>query len=275
MLYRNNGNGTFTDVSKEAGIATIAATASASSSATMTMTGWPDVFVANDTTPNFLFHNEGRGTFKEVALPVRASQSPATGGRAPAWARTSATTTATATSISFVTNHELEAHTLFRNLGKGLFEDATFTSGVGPATLPFVGFGAGFVDYDNDADLDLGDRQRSCHEQPGHFRPGANEAQRNLLLRNDGGGDSGTSAACRARASRSRRSAARSPPATSTTTATSICASPTTPRRRPAAQQRAAGAIRCSCGWWGRAAIATRSARGLRVTAGARRRCAR
>ena len=46
----------------------------------------------------------------------------------------------------FVTNHELEAHTLFRNLGKGLFEDATFTSGVGPPTLPFVGFGAVFVD---------------------------------------------------------------------------------------------------------------------------------
>ena len=55
----------------------------------------------------------------------------------------------------FVTNHELEAHTLFRNLGKGLFEDATFTSGVGPPTLPFVGFGAGFLDVDNDADLDL------------------------------------------------------------------------------------------------------------------------
>jgi enediyne biosynthesis protein E4 len=55
----------------------------------------------------------------------------------------------------FVTNHELEMHTLFRNLGKGLFEDVTVQSGVGLATLPFVGFGTLFLDYDNDGDLDL------------------------------------------------------------------------------------------------------------------------
>ncbi len=67
-LYRNNGNGTFTDVSREAGIAGHRATGSAPSSATTTMTGRLDLFVANDTTPNFLYHNDGRGVFREVAL---------------------------------------------------------------------------------------------------------------------------------------------------------------------------------------------------------------
>ena len=128
----------------------------------------------------------------------------------------------------FVTNHELEAHTLFRNLGKGLFEDTTFPSGVGTATLPYVGFGAVFVDYDNDADLDLGIVNGHVMNSPGHVRPGATEAQRKLLLRNAGGGrltdvgrQSGPGFA-------RRRSAARWSPATSTTTATSICSSPTT-----------------------------------------------
>jgi hypothetical protein len=88
----------------------------------------------------------------------------------------------------FVSNHELEAHTLFRNLGKGLFDDATFQSGVGPATLPYVGFGAVFMDYDNDADLDLGIVNGHVMNSPGHVRPGATEAQRKLLLRNGGGG---------------------------------------------------------------------------------------
>jgi hypothetical protein len=87
-----------------------------------------------------------------------------------------------------VTNHELEAHTLFRNLGKGLFEDATFTSGVGPPTLPFVGFGAAFLDIDNDGDLDLSIVNGHVMNSASHFRPGAKEAQRNLLLRNEGGG---------------------------------------------------------------------------------------
>ena len=58
-----------------------------------------------------------------------------------------------------VTNFESETHSLFRNLGKGLFADATFESGVGPVTLPFLGFGVAFFDYDNDADLDLADCQ--------------------------------------------------------------------------------------------------------------------
>jgi len=88
----------------------------------------------------------------------------------------------------FVTNHELETHTLFRNLGKGLFGETTTESGVGVETLPYVGFGTQFVDVDNDGDLDLVIANGHVMNNSGHFRPGSKEAQRKLLFRNDGGG---------------------------------------------------------------------------------------
>ena len=87
-----------------------------------------------------------------------------------------------------MTNHELETHTLFRNLGRGLFAETTTESGVGVETLPYVGFGAQFFDYDNDGDLDLGVVNGHVMNDSGHFRPGSKEAQRKLLFRNDGGG---------------------------------------------------------------------------------------
>src|SRR5207249_7103865 len=68
VLYRNNGNGTFTDVSREAGIAAHRGNGLGVVVGDYDDDGWPDIFVANDMTPNFLYHNEGRGAFKEVAL---------------------------------------------------------------------------------------------------------------------------------------------------------------------------------------------------------------
>ena len=187
MLYRNNGNGIFTDVSREAGIAAQKGNGLGVVSGDYDDDGLPDIFVANDTTPNFLYHNEGRGTFKEVAL--LSGVAVASDGRPRAGMGTDFGDYDGDGDLDlFVTNHELEAHTLFRNLGKGLFEDATFTSGVGPPTLPFVGFGAGFLDVDNDADLDLAIVNGHVMNSASHFRPGAKEAQRNLLLRNEGGG---------------------------------------------------------------------------------------
>jgi enediyne biosynthesis protein E4 len=187
VLFRNNGNGTFTDASREAGIAAQKGNGLGVVVGDYDDDGLPDIFVANDTTPNFLYHNEGRGTFKEVAL--LSGVAVASDGRPRAGMGTDFGDYDGDGDLDlFVTNHELESHTLFRNLGKGLFEDATFTSGVGPPTLPFVGFGAGFVDVDNDADLDLSIVNGHVMNSPSHFRPGAKEAQRNLLLRSDGNG---------------------------------------------------------------------------------------
>ena len=185
VLYRNNGNGTFTDVSREAGIAAQRGNGLGVVSADYDNDGWADIFVANDTTPNFLYHNERNGTFKEVALPSGVAV--AADGRPRAGMGTDFGDYDGDGDLDlFVTNHEMEAHTLFRNLGKGLFEDATFTSGVGPPTLPFVGFGVGFVDVDNDNDLDVAIVNGHVMNSASHFRPGTKEAQRNLLLRNEG-----------------------------------------------------------------------------------------
>lgn len=187
VLYRNDGNGTFTDISRQAGIAAHRGNGLGIVIGDYDDDGRPDVFVANDTTPNFLYHNEGSGRFVEVALPSGVAV--ASDGRARAGMGTDlADYDGDGRLDLFVTNHELETHTLFRSLGKGLFEETTARSGVGMATLPFVGFGTAFVDYDHDTDLDLAIVNGHVMNSPGHFRPGATEAQRKLLLRNDGNG---------------------------------------------------------------------------------------
>jgi hypothetical protein len=187
VLYRNDGNGAFTDVSARAGIGAQKGNGLGAVFGDYDDDGWVDLFVANDNTPNFLYHNERDGRFLEVALP--AGVSVAADGRPRAGMGTDFGDYDGDGDLDlFVTNHELEAHTLFRNLGGGLFEDVTFASGIGTPTLPFVGFGATFLDVDNDADLDLSIVNGHVMNSAGHFRPGATEEQRNLLLANVGGG---------------------------------------------------------------------------------------
>jgi hypothetical protein len=187
VLYRNNGDGTFTDISAEAGIAPNRGNGLGAVFGDYDDDGWIDLFVANDTTPNFLYHNERNGRFSEVAL--LSGVSVAADGRPRAGMGTDFGDYDGDGDLDlFVTNHELESHTLFRNLGKALFEDVTFPSGVGPPTLPFVGFGAAFLDVDHDGDLDLSIVNGHVMNSAGHFRPGATEAQRNLMLANDGKG---------------------------------------------------------------------------------------
>jgi hypothetical protein len=187
VLYRNEGDGTFTDVTVEAGIAPHRGNGLGAVFGDYDDDGWVDLFVANDNTPNFLFHNDGDGTFSEVAL--LSGVAVASDGMPRAGMGTDFGDYDGDGDLDlFVTNHELEAHTLFRNLGDGLFEDVTFPSGVGRATLPFVGFGTGFLDLDNDRDLDLAIVNGHVMNSPEYFRPGATEAQANLVLRNDGRG---------------------------------------------------------------------------------------
>jgi hypothetical protein len=185
VLYRNDGNGTFAEISQKAGVA------GRGNGLGVVFTdydddGWPDLFVANDTTPNFLYHNEGGGRFTDAAL-VSGVALAADGGVRAGMGTDAADYDGDGRPDIIVTNHELEAHTLFRNLGNGLFEDVTSRSGVAIATLPYVGFGTVFLDVDHDADLDLAIVNGHVMNSPGHFRPGATESQRKLLLRNDRG----------------------------------------------------------------------------------------
>ncbi|HET9192947.1 MAG TPA: CRTAC1 family protein [Vicinamibacterales bacterium] len=185
-LYRNNGKGTFTDVVAQAGIATFRGNGLGVAVADYDDDGLVDVFVANDAVPNFLFHNDGKGRFTETALG--AGVAVATDGQARAGMGTMFGDYDGDGRVDLVvTNHETEMHSLFRNLGGGLFADATVPSGVGPATVPYVGFGVVFFDYDNDSDLDLAEVNGHVIDNVAQVRNGGRYAQKRLLLQNTGG----------------------------------------------------------------------------------------
>jgi hypothetical protein len=187
VLYHNAGDGTFTDVSVAAGIAPFTGNGLGVAVADYDDDRWPDVFVANDGVPNFLFHNEGNGRFTERALV--AGVSVASDGKARAGMGTAFGDLDGDGRLDLVvTNHETEMHSLFRNAGGGVFTDATATSGIGPATLRYVGFGVVTADHDNDGDLDLAIVNGHVIDNIAMYRSGGKHAQRRLLLENAGTG---------------------------------------------------------------------------------------
>jgi hypothetical protein len=185
VLYRNNGNGTFADVSVEAGIASSGGNGLGVVIADYDDDGSPDVFVANDAVPNSLYRNDGHGRFADVALP--AGVAVANDGKPRAGMGTDfGDYDGDGRLDLIVTNHEFETTTLFRNLGRGLFADATSEGGLGLPTRPFVGFGTAFVDYDNDGRLDAAIANGHVVDNTAQVRAGSTYAQRRLLFRNAG-----------------------------------------------------------------------------------------
>jgi hypothetical protein len=183
VLYRNTGKGTFEDISKAGGIAPYLGNGLGVAVSDIDDDGLPDLFVANDSTPNFLFHNEGNGSFKEIGS--LAGVAVAADGKARAGMGTAfADFNGSGKPGLVVTNHETEMHSLFQNLGGRLFSDVTVRSGVGTATRPFVGFGVAFLDYDNDTRLDLAIANGNVMANVARLRAGGKFGQRNLLLRN-------------------------------------------------------------------------------------------
>jgi hypothetical protein len=187
VLYRNDGTGAFTDITADAGIAGHRGNGLGVATGDYDDDGLTDVFVANDAVPNFLFHNQGEGRFTETALA--AGVAVASDGKARAGMGTAFGDYDGDGRLDLVvTNHETEMHSLFRNLGDGLFAEATVASGLGRVTLPYVGFGVVFLDYDNDGALDLSIVNGHVIDNVAQVRSGGKHAQRRLLLRNTGGG---------------------------------------------------------------------------------------
>jgi hypothetical protein len=185
VLYRNNGKGTFEDISMQAGIARYRGNGLGVAVSDVDEDGWPDIFVANDSTPNFLFHNNTNGSFTEIA--ALAGVAVALDGKARAGMGTAfGDFSGTGHLGLVVTNHETEMHSLFLNLGERLFSDVTIHSGVGPATRPYVGFGVVFFDYDNDTRLDIAIVNGNVMANVAQVRARGKLAQRKLLLRNIG-----------------------------------------------------------------------------------------
>ena len=185
VVYRNDGKGTFTDVSRESGIGALRGNGLGVVIADYDDDSWPDVFVANDSVPNVLFHRTGAWRYEDAAL--RAGVAVATDGGARAGMGTDAADYDGDGRLDLVvTNLDFEMFSLFRGLGGRLFTYATPESGIGAATLPFVGFGAVFFDFDNDGFLDLAFANGHMLDNPAQFRAGASHAQRKLLFRNTG-----------------------------------------------------------------------------------------
>src|SRR5688572_7345584 len=193
VLYRNDGRGVFTDVSVEAGIARFVGNGLGVAVGDYDDDGLPDVFVANDAVPNFLFHNDGgpstalkAARFSEVALA--AGVAVGRDGKPRAGMGTEfADYNGDGRLDLVVTNHEFETHSLFRNEGKGSFSDASVETGIASPTLPFVGFGVAFFDADNDGNLDMSIVNGHVIDNTAIFRPGSSHAQRRLLFHGTNG----------------------------------------------------------------------------------------
>jgi hypothetical protein len=154
-LYHNNGDGTFTDVSKRAGVSDpdgyygLGVIAS-----DFDDDGLVDIFVANDSTPNFLYHNNGDGTFKEIGFSAGVAVNE-NGSEQGSMGVTLGDYDHDGRLDLFITNFDDDYNTLYHNDGKGSFTDVSYAAKVAAVSLPYVGWGTWFFDYDNDGWPDL------------------------------------------------------------------------------------------------------------------------
>jgi hypothetical protein len=153
FLYRNNGDGTFTDVSRQTGIGGVPGKGLGAVAADINNDGRMDLFVANDTVQNFLFVNRG-GKFEEAALPAEVAFSEA-GQPRSGMGVDAADVFASGYQDLFVANVDQEMFSLYRNQKNETFRDVAHANGVAQATRLLSGWGLKFFDYDNDGAVDL------------------------------------------------------------------------------------------------------------------------
>lgn len=183
-LLHNNGNGTFTDVSEKAGVADAPGYYGLTALfVDLDGDGKPDLLVANDSTPNYLYQNKGNGTFEDLSFE---SGFAVNGEGRP-------TATMGIAAGDYLNNGKLDIadtdfsddyDVLYRNDGPLSYSDVSYSSGIAAQTIPFLGWGAGFIDFDNDGWKDLFIANGHVYPQVDKHDWGTSFAQRLLLFRN-------------------------------------------------------------------------------------------
>jgi enediyne biosynthesis protein E4 len=187
-LYHNNGNGKFTDVSKAAGVDDPGGYYGLSAVwVDFDGSGRPDLYVANDSTPNYLYKNEGDGKFTDVGLESGTAVS-ADGSEQGSMGIAVGDYNHTGRPSLYVTNFADEYNTLYMNQGKYDFRDVSYDAGVALATLPWVKWGTAFVDLDNDGWLDLIAVNGQVYPQVDTIPSGARYRQPKNLFMNERNG---------------------------------------------------------------------------------------
>jgi len=186
-LFHNNGDGTFTEVSEKAGVADSRGYYGLSSVfVDVDDDGWVDLAVANDSVPKYLYKNKRNGTFDDIsylsgfALNDDGREQAAMGIAVGDYNRDGR--------VDFeITNFSDDYDTIYRNDGEASFSDVTVHAGVGTLTIPFLGWGTGFLDYDNDGRLDIFVANGHVYPQVDEMDWGTTYRQRPLLFRNVNG----------------------------------------------------------------------------------------
>jgi hypothetical protein len=153
-LYHNNHDGTFTDVTVKSGVAREYGPALGAVAADFNGDGWPDLYVANDGQPNQLWINQHDGTFRNSALLAGVALSPE-GEAKSSMGVDAGDADNDGDDDLFITELTGQGHDFYVNDGMGNFDDRSARSGIRLPSLPFTGFGAGWIDIDNDGWLDL------------------------------------------------------------------------------------------------------------------------
>ena len=186
VLYRNEGDGTFTDITIEAGVQQVQGKELGVVFGDVDLDGDQDLYLASDRTFNFLFINDGHGQFEDQALLAGSAFNEDGEVEAGMGVDMDDYDNDLHPDL-FITNFQWESNTLFHNLGDGSFIDDTFNSGLGSPSIPFLAWGNQFFDYDNDGDRDLFVANGHLESDVEVYQS-TTFAQPNLLFENQGRG---------------------------------------------------------------------------------------
>lgn len=186
-LFRNNGDGTFTDVSIESGVGKHKGWAMGGVCADYDNDGDTDVYIVNDVYANFLFDNDGTGKFEELGL-ITGLAYDLHGDEQGSMGVDCGDYDNDGWLDFYQTSYADELATLYRNLGSKLFEDVTMITGAGTRTFPYVTWGCGLVDFDNDGDRDIFVACGHLEDNVELYDTTATSNAQNILLMNTGDG---------------------------------------------------------------------------------------